>query len=847
MKHWISRANLRHHARHPIQSLLCIIGVALGVAVVLAIELAIGSAQVAFEESMDLTVGRATHRVVGGSRGLDERVYRDLRVLHGRRDVAPVVEGFVPSLIPAAPPWHLVGLDPLADGGLRPRVAAAMAKASGLEVPLLTQRHGVLVEAGAARRHGLAIGDSLVIRAAGIPQTLRIVATWAAEAGDSAADNLLLCDISTAQSLLQSLGRLSRIDVRLPRGALDTGLAELIRQVPASVRIEPAGAASGAQRQMVEAFHLNLFSLGLLALLVGAFLIYNTVTFSVVRRRQELARLRAIGATGGEIERLVLSDAALLGLAGTLLGLGLGYGLAEALVAAVTDTISDLYFVVSVRGTRWVPSALPKAIALGLGTTMAAAWRPAREASRIRPALAGSRSAFERSARIRAKRSAREGTLLALAGALALAVPTRSILFTHAALFALVLGVAATLPAFTGALARTATPLAARAGGVVGRLAVAGVSASLSRTGVAVAALAVAISMSTGVGVMVASFRSAVVTWLDSALHADAYVRAPGVVARRAAEIDLDPAVVHRVRNDPAVEEMHTNRAVTGRDAAGAPLDLVAIGWGPKHDPGLVFLDHDDAWTRLREPGSLALSEPLAFRRALDVGDSLTLDTDHGPAPFEVVGVFLDYASEQGYALFSLETYQTHFEDRGLTALGVFSPLPPDSLRSRLHQLTQGSAQLLDVISNRALHAASMNIFDRTFAITHVLRTLATVVAFVGILASLLALELERTWEYAVLRARGLSPRQLWGLIATQTSFLGVAAGLASIPLGAIMASVLTGIVNRRSFGWELELLLPPHLFLEGFAGAVLAAALAGIYPAWRIARVSPARALRSE
>jgi len=151
------------------------------------------------------------------------------------------------------------------------------------------------------------------------------------------------------------------------------------------------------------------------------------------------------------------------------------------------------------------------------------------------------------------------------------------------------------------------------------------------------------------------------------------------------------------------------------------------------------------------------------------------------------------------------------------------------------------------VRSNQTLRTASVAILDRTFAITNVLQLLATIVAFVGIFAALTAMQLERVREFGMLRAIGLDPRQLWQLVLGETSLMGVVAGVVAIPIGTAMAVALIYVINRISFGWTLQFAWMPDIYIRAMLTAIVAAVLAGIIPAWRIARVSPALALREE
>jgi len=194
-------------------------------------------------------------------------------------------------------------------------------------------------------------------------------------------------------------------------------------------------------------------------------------------------------------------------------------------------------------------------------------------------------------------------------------------------------------------------------------------------------------------------------------------------------------------------------------------------------------------------------------------------------------------------------TYRAGWHDPTISSLGVFAApgVDADSLVGRIRRATAGSGQQLVVRSNRGLRDATLVVFDRTFAITAVLRSLALAVAFVGVLAALMALQLERTRELGVLRATGLTRGQLWGLLSAQTGLMGLAAGVLALPFGWAMAAVMVHVVNKRSFGWTLQMQLPPATFLQAVGVAVAAALLAGLYPALRMSRTEPAVAIREE
>ena len=364
----------------------------------------------------------------------------------------------------------------------------------------------------------------------------------------------------------------------------------------------------------------------------------------------------------------------------------------------------------------------------------------------------------------------------------------------------------------------------------------------------AIAALMIAVSVTIGVGLMVGSFRQTVVNWLDTTLRADVFVSAPGVSSSRL-DAPLPETVVQKISTAPGVARARRYRSVTVEGQFGPQL-IVALEVATDRDRNsFQFLQGQPAqvWPAFAQ-GQVLVSEPLAFRYDLAPGDTIALLTEQGEREFTIAGVYSDYGSDQGVVMIDLPQYQALWNDKQISSLGVDAApgQDVDALVRDLRALV-GSDQVLNIRSNRALREASIEIFDRTFAITTVLQLLATIVAFIGILAALMALQLERARELGMLRATGLTPRQLWGVVISQTGLIGFTAGLLALPVGVMLALVLVYVINRRSFGWTLLFRLDGGLFAQAMLVAIAAALLAGLYPAWRMSRTPPALALREE
>lgn len=838
----LGRASLRYLLQHRLQLVLSVLGVALGVAVVLSIDLAIQSAQAGFRISAETVSGRATHVIVSDGGYVDESLVADLRIEYDVAAVAPVVEGFASSGLVPGRALRILGVDPFSEGPFRPYVAGG---SSGLDVSrIVTTRTGVILGSALAGVAGVAEGDSLPVLIEGQAWTLPVVGLVGSEdeLTRSGLSDVLLMDIAGAQEVLRLSGLVSRIDLQLDNPDVVRGA------LPAGVTLEAAGTRTETMSGMIAAFDVNLTALSLLALIFGMFLIYNSVTFSVVQRRAILGRLRALGVTRGEIMRLILAEAVWIGIAGASIGVALGFFLAQGLVGMVAATINDLYFSVAVEELAVGPFVLAKAIGLGLGSTILAALPPALEASGANPRVAALRSAVEDRARRLVPLAALAGAGMSAIGATMLLVPTRSLLVSFTALFFVITGLALVTPFGTLLVVRGVGPLVRSVGGTLGVMAARGVGNSLSRTAPAVAALVVAVSVTVGLGVMIQSFRGTLTQWLDGTLQADIYVSLPGPTASRAAGT-LWPDVIEGFVAHPDVDGYSTYRGfdlVRGDDA----FRLVALDLDPRGERAFDFVEGRAAaaMAGFRAGEGVIVSEPYAYRRGVGVGDVVELTASTGAVEAPILGVFYDYGSEQGTVMMGRVLYDRYFDDPGITSLGLFLAEGADSERV-VDELLAGVDGGRTVIArtNDTLRSASLEVFDRTFRVTAVLRLLAFIVAFVGVLSALAALQLERARELGLLRATGLTPGQLGRLVVTQTGLIGLAAGVLAIPMGLILSVVMIYVVNKRSFGWTLTMEVGPEVLGQAVVLAVVGALLAGLYPAWRMSRTSPALALRGE
>jgi len=525
-----------------------------------------------------------------------------------------------------------------------------------------------------------------------------------------------------------------------------------------------------------------------------------------------------------------------------LLGLFIG----RELITLVSRTINDLYFVVAVKETTLPASSIVKALLGGFGTALVAALLPALEVAGSSPQLGLRRSALESRAVAISRRLVVVSAVLAVSAGIVVVMSGRSLFAGFVALFLLLLSVAAVTPAVLRGLARAAARVVGRASPIA-RLAFGDIAASLSRTGVAVAALGMAVAAMIGVSIMVESFRESLRDWLGQTMRADIYVTAPGPGADRP-ERRLEPAVIAALLATPGVADHSETRQVMVESPEG-PISLTGLrlartGYSTLQ---LVAGDASQAWGRFAR-GDVIVSEPLAWRLHLQVGEGLPLTTSSGVRKFVVAAMYREYGNDRGNVLMSLEQYRHLWHDDQVTGMGIFlQPAAQPATVITSMRAAVGGRQGLLMRSNADIRALSMSIFERTFVITRVLYWLAAGVAAVGLISSLLAWELERSHELAIVRAIGLTPLGAALLVVAQTGFMGLVALVAAIPAGLLTALVLTDVINRRAFGWQIDLHLTAAQFTDALSLALAAALLAGVYPAWRTARASIAGDIREE
>ena len=850
---------LRPLWRRPWLSAGSVLAIALGVSVFLAIRIASHSSRTAFAAGVDLVAGRA-HLEVRGPEGAaaDEAWFPLVRAAPGVTGVTPLSEVF--ALLPEHPGEYLrvLGVDVFSNEPFRTSAVTAGASVGGNLEDWLGAPGRMVVSAAMARRMSWQPGDAVRVQIDGREHLLRVALVAASDEqavirGDEGT-RFVTMDIGWLQELTDRPGRVDVLQVRVDGGleAVETVAAELRRRLPAGAEVVSPANRSREVERMLAGFELNLTALSLVSILVGVFLVYNTVSASTVRRRQEIGILRSLGAGRAAVARLFLLEALVLGLLGALIGLPLAMLLAGGLVGGVSQTISVHYVLVSVERMVVSPVDAAVAVALGLASALVGAWRPARLAAHQDPVAALAPVRSEQAVPLPTRRL----TLLALALLAAAGLSAWAATgggppwLAFACCFLIVAGFALLIPGWLALVRHHLHPRLARWPLV--RMTAEQLVRSSGRNTVTIAAFMAALAMLVGVSVMIHSFRMTVDQWVGSTMQADLYVspaanEVVGLQARLPAEVlawarDLGDGIAV----DTFLEQTAT-RTDDGRPVTVAVVEMLR----PESLP--LLAGGDRTWREWRaRDDAIVISEPLARQRGLGVGDPLVLQLAGQPQAFEVAGITRDYSSDRGLAYLRREAWLARGgEADGHHSMALHLPehagdSAREALEAELRQRFAASGELA-IYSNRALRQRVLEVFDQTFAVTYVLRAIAVIVGVVGIALGLGILVTERQRETGVLRAIGASPGQVGGLVMGEAGWIGLHSALAGLACGGVLAVALAQVVNRAFFGWTIDMAVPWNELLWLPLWVCALAMAAALLPARRAARVPVAESVREE
>ena len=819
--------------------------VALGIGLAVAIHTVNRSALSEFGRALDMVNGQASAQLVATSGDfsdalLDGVVSRQKEL--GIRAVSPVLER-------AAQPVRVLGLDIFQAGRVTSALLPAVSEEQRMRV---FDPDAIFLSATALKELGVIVGDDLNLSFGGIRQTFKVAGLVPGVSGQS----LAVMDLGVAQWRLGGLGQLSRLDIQLVDGASAKDLAVALKNLNIGLTLVTANDRDRRMSNLSRAYRVNLSVLALVALFTGAFLVFTTISFSVLRQQSELALLSVLGAGRTWLFGLVLTQALVVAAVGGLLGIGLGLGVASVLLRVMGGDLGAGYFSTTVPPLDIDVSLLFGFWLLSLFVGAVAGYFPARAATAGSPVSQLRAGATERM--LKPVLNARLAVVLALSSLVLTLIPPIDGLPLAAYLsiaFLLFAGIAlmpSLVKQFFTWLAHVIPSEGARAISpsltlALWRLAQAPASAAGLIAGV-VAALALTVAMV----VMVASFRDSVTQWLDKVLPADLYASLTRSDLNNASGQDptsysndasgQDPASLHRLAAIPGIarveftlqqkllfrpeqpEVMLIARPVPNNRAAKVlPLtgDLSTQPMGTKDSLPEVFV-----------------SEALLDLYGWKPGETHTLPVKAKSGEYLsvwVASVFRDYGRQHGSVVMDISVYQALTQDRRRTdiALWLTPEANPTEVLERVR--TQfASFKALEFRSSTDLRALSLTIFDRSFAMTYALEVAALLVALFTVAAGFAGQALLRQKEFALVQQLGQSSSQLTQWISFESGLLLALAACWGTLLGLLMSQVLIHRVNPQSFHWTMETSLPTVAIVVLILVTVLLGMLAAVWAAKR-------------
>ncbi len=858
-----------HVTQQPVRVLLSLLGVSLGVMASVAITTANVDVLRSFEEAVTEVAGSATLEVLGGDLGVDETVIMAVRAAPGVTAVLPVIEE---GVVMAQGARHgeavqLFGLDLIGEVGTRGFRLQPASVRDALE-QLLASDTAYLGEKLAEDWH-LDVGSQFEVIVGGRAVRLHVAGLLHTETARSSVWNrAMLMDIAAAQVLFESIGRLDRIEVVTAQDyPLEDIEAALRAALSPHLTIQRPAQRTKQVEQMVRAFQLNVRVLSWVGLLVGTFLIYNTIAFMVAQRRREIGIYRALGMTERRVAALFLTEAGILGIVGGIVGGISGVLLAGSLVSLVSQTISDLYVpispglaVMSFNHHLW--SALLQGVSLGTIVSMIGAWGPSLDASRTIAVRALAPGDYEVTQQLRLPRFAwTAGGLFSLAAILSLLNPLAGLpVFGYLATLCLLAALSCLAPICIQALGfrpRRAQDFLLGPGGSLRQIAVSHAARHPGRNGVTVSALMIGLAIMIGVVVMVRSFRQTVELWVNETVIADMVVAPSAWLHGRnvgQASRALPGAWAAKLASIDGVAAVDTYRDAHV-DVQGQSVALISRNLRLHAQRSRYLVIEGDSATMLRraaDTGGVLVSEVLANRLGVREGMSIAITTPAGVQNVPIVAKFYDYATDGGKMVMDRAQYQALWHDDRVTVFPIYLDVGADvaavrrSIAQQVMMNEQGVASPL-VISNAELRREILDIFDRTFVLTYVLEAIAVFIAVLGIMNTLVTAVLERRRELATLQAIGASPTQVRQLVLWEAAYLGALGAVLGVIGGLLLAVVLIKVINKQSFGWTIQMTVPIGVLLQAVILALGAALVAGYWPARWAANQPVVEGLREE
>ena len=834
----------RHFQRHRLRTSLTFLGIVLGVAVIVAIAIVNRTLMSSFQRTIELVAGKAVLQVANGESGVRESLFPLIRDTDGVRDAAAAVEGFLPVLGFKGERLFVYGVDLLTDFSIREHefVGAPFAFDSALD--FIANPDSIALTESLSRRLGFPLGSKITLatsrglRSYTVRSLLKEQGTARVFGGSFA-----LMDLPVAQMAFGKEGKLDVVDLTVAEGEeIETVRERVQARLQGTAQVERPQKRGEQIESLLISFRVGLFFVSLIALLVGFFLIYNTVSVSVIQRKREIGTLRCLGIVRRDILILFIVEALVVASLGSFVGVLVGVLLSKGALLSVAQTVSNLFLQIDLAKSTLTLREFWVGLASGLGVSILAAFQPAWQATQVTPLESCRQAAWTP----RSQRTFR----LSVLGSLLLIFSPLLIFFSPAglggvekfslgvvAMLILLLGLSFLSPLFILGSVKLLWQCLSRVSflsWIEGRLATESLRRSPVRSGITVATLMISLAAIFTIAAFVHSVRGSLLSWVDQMVPVDLIVHS-GARTAGPSNVPLKEDFAAQLKAMPGVKAVDLYRLIRST-YEGRPILIESfsaeVSQGMRRLP-VVEGEGRKALKQMAAGEGVIVSESFQSKFGKRMGDNIQLPTPSGLISFAVIGVYVDYSSDQGSVLIDRALYKKIWHDELVDAFDLWlSPGADQETVIRKIKEDYGVKYQLFVSTHRELRENVVNIMEQSFSVNYAVEIIAVVVAIFSVINTLLASVLDRTREIGVLRAIGATQSQLRRIVMAEAGWMGFIGGVLGLIAGTIMSYHHVVYNTKALTGWTFQYYYPFDVAFLSLVLAVGLCLLAGYVPA---------------
>ena len=835
----------RHAVRHRLRTALTFVGIVLGVAVIVAIAVVNRSLTTSFQSTIDQIAGKAVLQVANGESGIVESLLPTIRDTPGVRDAAAAVEGFLPVAGVPGERLYVYGVDLLTDSAIREHQFAGSPFEFDQALAFIAQPDSIALTESFSRRLNLPLGARVVLLTSQGKRDYTVRALLK-EQGTAKVfgGSFALMDLPAAQKTFGKEGKLDVVDLTVDEGEKIEVVQQRLRQrLGGAAEVERPRKRGEQIEFLLTSFRVGLFFVSLIALFVGFFLIYNTVSVSVIQRKKDIGTLRCLGMKRGELLRLIIAEALLLAVGGSCAGVALGWLLARVALVSVGETVGNLFSLVDLAEGTLSPRDLALALGSGVAVAMLAALHPAWEAIRVSPLENARQTAWQPANRGKRSWANRLGlvclvispTLLLLASSVNGSVERFSVGVVGMLVF--LLSLAFFCPAIISHVVRWFWQSALRLPGltwVEARLASDSLRRNPVRSGITVATMVISLAAIFTIAAFVSSVRGSLLAWVDQMVTADLIVSS-GARTAGPKNVPLREDLLLALKRIPGVKIVDLYRLIR---STYKEKPILIESFSARESASVRSLPMADgngaqALREMAEGKGVIISESFRSKFGTTTNDSLELVTPSGKLGFKVIGVYIDYSSDVGSVLLDRALYKKYWRDELLDAFDLW--LEPGANQQQIIQTIRtnyGEPYQLFISTHRELRETVVRIMEQSFVVNYAVEIVAVVVAIFSVINTLLASILDRTREIGVLRAIGATQAQVRRIVVMEAGWMGLIGGLLGLFAGTVMAYHHVVYNTKMLTGWTFQFYYPYDVAIFSLIAAVILCLLAGYGPA---------------